>query len=120
MTRGTLVRRVAASAIVVAAAGFLYATISRNWRELAEFEWRADPLLLAASVLLHVAVLAFGVYVWSRVMRMLDAPAVPYGRLLRIWSASNLTKYIPGAVWQFFTAAHLSRGEGLPGVIAMS
>lgn len=120
MTRRAALRRAASYAIVVAAAAFLYATISRNWRELAEFTWAVDPILLAGSVLVHVAVLAWGVYVWSLVLRMLEAPTVAYGPLLRIWSASNLTKYIPGTVWQFFTAAHLSRGEGLPGVIALT
>lgn len=120
MSRGALVRRVAGYAIVIAAAGFLYATISRNWRELADFPWTADPLLLPASLLVHVAVLAWGVYIWSLVLRMLGAPPVAYGRLLRIWSASNLTKYIPGSVWQFFTAAHLSRSEGMTAVITMT
>lgn len=120
MSRGALLRRLASWAIVFAAAGFLYATISRNWRDLAEFRWAIDPLLLAASVLVHVAVLAWGVYIWSLVLRMLDAPVIAYAPLLRIWSASNLTRYIPGTIWQFMTAAHLARGEGLPGVIALT
>lgn len=120
MTRGSLARRVASYAVVLAAGAFLYFTIARNWRELGTFEWSIDPLLLLASLVLHVGVLAWGVHVWSLVLRMLDAPVVGYRPLLRVWSASNLTRYIPGAVWQFMTAAHLSRGEGLPGVIALT
>lgn len=113
-------RRVFAWAIVVAAAVYLYVTISRNWRELTTFEWQVAPLLLTLSLASHVAVLAWGVHIWGRVLRCMDAPVVSYAHLLRIWSASNLTKYIPGAVWQFMTAAHLSRGQGLPAVVTMS
>lgn len=115
-----MVRRIVSYAIVVAAAAFLYTTIARNWAQLKAFDWSVDPLYLAASLVLHVGVLAWGVYVWSLVLRLLDAPTVAYRPLLRIWSASNLTKYIPGTVWQFLTAAHLSRGEGLPGVLALT
>lgn len=120
MKSGSMARRAVSYGIVVAAAAFLYVTISRNWLELREFDWTVDPLLLAASLALHVAVLAGGVYIWSSVLRLLDAPTIAYRPLLRIWSASNLTKYIPGTVWQFMTAAHLSRGEGLPAVIALT
>jgi uncharacterized membrane protein YbhN (UPF0104 family) len=120
MRGSSLLGRAASLAIVAAAAAFLYATISRNWSELTRFEWSVDPVLFGASLLLHVGVLGWGVYIWSRVLACLDAPVVGYGPLLRIWSASNLTKYIPGAVWQFMTAAHLSRGRGLPAVVALT
>lgn len=120
MSGRPVARRLVSYGIVLAAAAFLYSTISRNWSELRTFDWSVDPGYLAASIALHVAVLAWGVYVWSLVLRLLDAPTVAYRPLLRIWSAANLTKYVPGTVWQFLTAAHLSRGEGLPGVLALT
>lgn len=120
MSGRQLARRAAAWGIVAAAAAYLYLTISRNWREIADFDWEIDPLLLAASILAHVAVLGWGVYIWRRVLRLLDAPSIGFPALLRIWSASNLTRYIPGAVWQFMTAAQMSRSRGLPAVLALS
>lgn len=120
MSGRELARRAGAWGIVAAAAAYLYLTISRNWREIADFDWEIDPLLLAASILAHVAVLGWGVYIWRRVLRLLDAPSIGFPALLRIWSASNLTRYIPGAVWQFMTAAQMSRSRGLPAVLALS
>lgn len=116
----SLGRKLLGYGIVAAAIVFLYLTIARNWRELRTFDWQVEPALLLASVMAHVAVLAWGVFIWSRVLRLFSAPRLSYSRLLRIWATSNMTRYIPGAIWQFLTAAHLSRGAGLPGVLALT
>jgi uncharacterized membrane protein YbhN (UPF0104 family) len=106
--------------LLAAALAFLYHTAATNWRDLEGFEWRVDPLVLLASVATHVAVLAWGVWIWSRVLRQFGAASAGYRRLLGIWSLANITRYIPGAVWQFLTTAHLARGAGLPGVLGLT
>jgi uncharacterized membrane protein YbhN (UPF0104 family) len=113
-------RRLLTFAVVAAAFGFLYHTAAANWRDLRQFEWRVDAGFLVLSIVAHVGVLAWGVWIWSRVLRHFPARPVPYPVLLRIWSLSNAARYIPGAVWQFMTAAQLSRGAGLPGVLALT
>lgn len=113
MSRGALLRRLAAAVLVAAAVFFLGATISRNWAQLQRFEWRVDPLLLLASVAAHVAVLAWGVWVWSRVTARFAGPPVGFAALLGIWSFSNVARYIPGTVWQFVAAAEVARGHGV-------
>lgn len=120
MRPGPLLRRLASWALVAAAVVYLYLTVAHNWRQLESFDWRVAPAALAASIVAHVVVLGFGVFIWSRVLRHFDAPTLGIGRLLRIWGISNLTRYVPGAVWQFLTAAQLSRVEGLPGVLALT
>jgi uncharacterized membrane protein YbhN (UPF0104 family) len=122
MTRsaGRLARRLLAVALVALAAWFLFRTVAANWEELRGYHWRVRPVLLALSVAAHVAVLGFGVFVWSRVLRHFDAPSTGFAPLLRIWSLSNAARYIPGGVWQFLAAAQLSRGAGLPGVLALT
>ena len=113
-------RRIAAVLLVVATVWWLGRLIAENWAELRRFHWRADPGLLAASVAAHVAVLAWGVWVWSRVLRHFDHPPVRAGMLQRIWFLSNLARYVPGKVFQFIAVAQLSRNAGLSGAVLLT
>jgi len=117
---GRLVRRLLMFAMLVAAVAFLYHTAASNWADLQRFEWRVRGGMLALSVVAHVGVLAFGVFLWSRVLSYFAAGPIQFPSLLRIWSLSNAARYIPGGVWQFLAAAQLSRGVGLPGVLALT
>ena len=113
-------RRIVGALLVIATAWWLGRLISTNWTELRGFDWRADPGLLAASVAAHVAVLAFGVWVWSRVLRHFEHPPVRLGSLQRIWFLSNLARYVPGKVFQFVAVAQLSRTAGLSGAVLLT
>lgn len=113
-------RRVAGALLVAATAWWLGRLIADNWTELRRFDWRADPALLAGSVAAHVAVLAFGVWVWSRVLRHFEHPPVRLGTLQRIWFLSNLARYVPGKVFQFLAVAQLGRGAGLSGAVLLT
>jgi glycosyltransferase 2 family protein len=113
-------RKVAGLLLIVATAWWLGRLIADNWADLRGFDWDADPGLLAASVAAHVAVLAFGVWVWSRVLRHFEHPPVRLGTLQRIWFLSNLARYLPGKVFQFIAVAQLSRGAGLSGAVLLT
>lgn len=113
-------RRIAGILLVLVTAWWLGQMIADNWSELRRFDWRADPGLLAASVAAHVAVLAFGVWVWSRVLRHFEHPPVRLGTLQRIWFLSNLARYVPGKVFQFVAVAQLSRNAGLSGAVLLT
>jgi len=106
-------KKAAAALLVAAAAWFLARTIQRNWLQIRGYPWHVDPLLLCASIAALVAVLAWGVFVWSRVLRRFEHPPVRLATLLRIWFLSNLARYIPGTVFALLTAAQLSRSAGL-------
>lgn len=116
----TNLRRIAAVLLVAATVWWLGRLIAENWAELRRFDWRADPGLLAASVGAHVAVLAWGVWVWSRVLRHFEHAPVRTGLLQRIWFLSNLARYVPGKVFQFIAVAQLSRNAGLSGAVLLT
>lgn len=120
MTRPALLKRLAAAAFVAAAVAFLGWSILENWRQLRNFDWRLDPLLLTASVAVQVAVLAWGVFVWRVVMARFDGERLPFPALLRIWSLSNAARYIPGNVWQFLAAAQMAKERGVSRVLLLS
>ena len=85
MTLSPAWRKAATVLLVAAAAWFLFRTIERNWRQIRGYPWHVDPLLLCASVAALVAVLAWGVFVWSRVLTRFEHPPVRLSTLLRIW-----------------------------------
>ena len=74
----------------------------------APIDW---PTLLAASALV-VGAFALMVVTWSASLRWWRAP-VSFLSALRIWSLSNLARFIPGAVWQFAGLAALAAEEGV-------
>ncbi|CAN5762735.1 lysylphosphatidylglycerol synthase domain-containing protein [soil metagenome] len=113
-------RRLLTFILIAAAGAFLFHTASANWADLRGFEWQVRGGVLALSLIAHVGVLAFGVFLWSRVLSHFTRPASGFPTLLRIWSLSNAARYIPGGVWQFLTAAQLSRDAGLSGVLALT
>ncbi|MBW3628954.1 MAG: hypothetical protein KY464_06615 [Gemmatimonadetes bacterium] len=117
--RGWL-RRIATVALVAAAVAFIARSVFTNSRDLATFDWRVRPWVLALSTAAHVAVLAWGVLIWSRVLRHFGVKNAPFAALLRIWALSNAFKYVPGKVWQFLTAARLATSSGLPQVVTLS
>ena len=106
-------RPILTAVFIASAAAFLAWTAARNWEDVQRFEWTIRPLLLVGSVAAHVGVLAWGVYVWGRVLRRFGLDAPPFRALLRIWFGSALARYVPGAVWQFVAAAQLARVAGL-------
>ncbi|HEY0016987.1 MAG TPA: lysylphosphatidylglycerol synthase domain-containing protein [Longimicrobium sp.] len=120
MKRSTLLKRAAGLLLVAATVWYLADTIGAHWGELRAFDWRPDPVLLAASVVAHVLVLSWGVWVWGRVLRHFEHPPVRLGMLQRIWFLSNLARYVPGKVFQFIAVAQLSRGAGLSGPVLIT
>jgi uncharacterized membrane protein YbhN (UPF0104 family) len=114
VTRGTLLKRTVAVALVAAAIWYLGRSLTRNWGAVRAYPWQVNPLLMAASVAAQVGVLIWGVFVWSRVMRGFRGVPVPFRVQLHVWALSGLARYIPGgAVWQLAAASQIAESRGL-------
>jgi hypothetical protein len=105
-------RRLLTFALVAAAFVFLGRAIWKDAAQLRSFDWDVRPGILACSVVLLAAVLLWGVVVWRMLLRHFGAE-VPFRALARAWFLSNLSKYIPGVVWQFVSLAQLGPSAGL-------
>lgn len=113
-------RRWLAAVLVLAAAGFIAHRIFTDLDQIRGFDWKLRPGLLAVSVGMLSLVLLWGVLVWQLVLRRCGLK-VPFRPLARAWFLSNLSRYIPGVVWQFLALAQLGPGVGLtPAVMVMS
>lgn len=113
-------RRLAGTLLVGAAAAFLGLTIARNWAELGRYDWHIRPVRLALSVPALTLVFVWGIVVWGGVLRGFRHDPVPLPRLGRIWFLSSLTRYIPGKIWQFVSAAQLAQAAGLSGAVLLT
>ena len=120
MNRRRLAGRLLAAALVLAALLFLGRTIASNAERLREFDWHLDPALLAASLVAHVLVLAWGVVVWHRVILLTTHQRIGLLKLQRIWFTSAIARYIPGKIWQLVAAAQMAAREGLHGAAVLT
>lgn len=119
MSAGRRWRRAFSALFVLAAFAFLGVYVARNLGQLRDFPWSPRPVLLALSVLVNVAALAWGVWVWKLLLVRVGI-RIPFPALARVWFLSALGRYIPGKVWQFVGAAHLGAAAGLPPVVAVT
>jgi uncharacterized membrane protein YbhN (UPF0104 family) len=112
MTVRPWLRRLFTAALVAAAFGFLGWQIVHNAEQLRSFRWDVRPGLLLLSVFMLVAALFSGVAVWRMVIRRFGVE-VPLRALARAWFLANLSRYVPGVVWQFLSLAQLGPSVGL-------
>lgn len=104
---------------MLVAFAFLGAIVGRDLRALASYPWSIRPGVLALSLLVHVAGLAWGVWIWQRMLRHMgiDLPFLP---LARIRALASLGRYIPGKIWEFVGAAHLGTATGIPVAVTLT
>jgi glycosyltransferase 2 family protein len=117
---GPFTRKLLGALLIAAAAGFLVHAIVVNWQALRAHEWRVDLPLLIVSIVGHVAVLAWGVMVWRRVLGYFTSIHIAHRLLLRIWFLSNLARYVPGKIFQFVAVAHLGKTAGIPSGVLLA
>lgn len=71
---------------------------------------------LAASVMFASFLLVFRALVWRRIVKSFGYK-LPYGASVRIWSTSELARYLPGAIWQVIGRVMLVKPYGVPGSV---
>lgn len=97
-------RRILGYALTLAILFFLIRTLYTTWSQVANsgFQFSFDGTLLIASLALLVLARAFAVEAWRRIVISLgDYFDFAFGA--RVWFLSNLTRYIPGNIWQVAT-----------------
>jgi uncharacterized membrane protein YbhN (UPF0104 family) len=105
-------RRLLTAVLVGAVFFFLGREIHRNAGQLRSFAWEIRPALLLLSVLALALVLLWGVAVWRMLLGHFGA-RVSFRALARAWFLANLSRYVPGVVWQFVSLAQLGPSVGL-------
>jgi glycosyltransferase 2 family protein len=105
-------RRIGRAALIALSFLFLGLLLVRQREQLLIYDWQVHPLRLTGSIILFAAVLVASVGIWGRALRQFDV-RVPFPILARIWFLSNLSRYIPGKIWQFVGVAEMSHAAGV-------
>lgn len=98
---------------------FIGRIIYLQWQKVKAFDWRFDPLFLLLS--LGATSLWFLVrpFVWKRLVADFGKQ-VPYRECIRIFVLSELSRYVPGTVWQYFSRIYLAGQWGVPAPAALT
>lgn len=113
-------RRLLTAALIGATFLFLGREIYRSTDQLRSFDWQVRPWLLLLSVALLSLVFLWGVVVWKVLLQQFGTE-VSLRALARAWFLANLSRYVPGVVWQFVSLAQLGPAAGLsPSAIVTS
>jgi hypothetical protein len=112
-------RRLFSFLLVAAAFAFLGRQILGDFDAVRGFDWRLRPAMLLLSLVALVLVLMAGFGYWAILLRSfgLRPPLVP---LARTWFLANLSRYIPGMVWQFVSLAQFGGAAGLRPVVSIT
>jgi uncharacterized membrane protein YbhN (UPF0104 family) len=110
-----LVRRVAGYALAALVLFFLGRVVYQNQSELAtqHVSFQLDIARLVASLGFQVIGLSLSVETWRRLLEEMDS-RISFRNAFRLWWFSNLTRYVPGNIWQPATMAILGEREGVP------
>ncbi len=108
------IRRIAGYILAVAILFFLGDLLYRTWGDLAKsgFQFQFDLPRLAVSLALLVVARAFAVEAWRRILISLgERFGFAFGA--RVWFLSNLTRYVPGNIWQVATMMAMVNDKGV-------
>lgn len=103
----------------LAVAFFIGQVIYIEWHGIQSFQWRFDWRFLALS-LPATSCWFFGrAYIWRRILARFGR-AIPYRECMRVFMLSELSRYVPGTVWQYFSRAYLAGPLQVPASVAVS
>jgi len=88
-------------------------TVVAAWRELQASELSLDPLLVGLALSVVVATFLFLILAWKILFRDLGV-TIRFRDAIRLWSFSNLGRYLPGKVWQVVGMVIVARDLGIP------
>ena len=85
----------------------------RRWHDAPSVTWRWQPGWLLVSVVLLLASLEWGAWLWGRLLSACGIVS-PRARSTAIWFRAMPSKYLPGGLWNLVGRLDLCRLEGWP------
>lgn len=113
----TWVRPIASVLLMGAIFGWMGYRVAGHWGDVRDRAGLiSKPKFLIASVLFAVFLFAFRSLVWRRILKRFGY-RLPITPAVRIWSSSELARYIPGVVMQVAGRVYLVKPYGVPGTV---
>ncbi len=99
-------------AVPLILAFFIGRMIHGNWQQVRAEPWRLEVGWLALSFVLAAAWHLIRPLGWTRLIRGFGHD-VPYREIYRVYRKSELSRYVPGGIWQFASRIYLTRRHGV-------
>ena len=80
--------------------GFLVWKVKSDWFIVTSFTWKFNLLNLTVAIFISFVAYLVNVFSWHLLTRVLCL-RISFKNNLKIWSFSNLTRFIPGKIWQY-------------------
>ena len=106
-------------ALAIAVTWFAIDRLRGQWGDVASTAQDLEPRwgIVLASCAVVLATYAILIQTW-RVVVMGWGERIGYVEAARIWTVSNLGRYVPGKVWQLGAMAYLAQQRGVSGIVA--
>src|SRR5713226_7416422 len=105
--------------VPAAVAFFIGQVIYLEWQKVRNFDWRFDPAFLALSFAATSCWFLVRPFVWRTIVAHFGRE-IPYRESIRIFVLSELSRYVPGTVWQYFSRIYLAGQWGVPASVTLS
>ncbi len=104
------------AALALAIAVFVWRAIAQNWDafQSMELSFTLRPIWIVGAAVTILATYALLVEAWRRVLVGWDQ-RLSYPAAVRIWTVSNLGRYLPGKIWSLAGLAVLAQRRGVAG-----
>lgn len=110
--------QIAKFAIPIILGVFIARTIYRNWHEVSAADWQFAPWYLLVAVILSAPWFLYRPFVWGVLLARFGYP-VPFGGVFRILRQAELSRYVPGTVWQYLSRVYLAGKWGVPATASL-
>jgi glycosyltransferase 2 family protein len=111
------IRPVASVLLMGAIFGWMIHKIAIHWAEVRDRAGLVSkPNFVIASFLFALFLFVFRSLVWRRIIKRFGY-RIPLAPAVRIWSSSELARYIPGVIWQVAGRVYLVKPYGVPGSV---
>ena len=110
-------RRAIGLGITVAIFVWICRPIVRHWEQVKDGLWETSwGWLILASLMFSIFLFVFRSLSWRRIL-IGFGHRIPVSASTRIWSTSELARYLPGAIWQVVGRMYLVRPYGVSGSV---
>jgi len=110
-------KRLFSVSITFAIAIWMVKPVTKHWDEVQDQVLKTNPWQFALSAIMFATFLVvFRALVWRRILAGLGHP-LPVRPVVRVWSMSELARYVPGSVMQFVGRVFLIKPYGVSGSI---
>jgi len=116
-SRWRWLRRGVALLLTLAVFAWIAKPIVLRWADVRDQVRMTSPLrVLVAALMFSLFLFAFRASVWRRILLVLGQ-RIPVAAATRIWSTSELSRYLPGVIWQVVSRIYLCRPYGIAGSV---